>query len=91
MHPKGFPYEGKLSPKATDEVDNAAKKQVPPTSSVTAPPCHLPLVGEGRGDYFRLRIAAMNSGVVPQQPPRRAAPLALRACMWRTKSSGPML
>ena len=30
MHPKGFPYEGKLSPKATDEVDNAAKKQVPP-------------------------------------------------------------
>ena len=29
MHPKGFPYEGKLSPKATDEVDNAAKKQVP--------------------------------------------------------------
>ena len=47
MHPKGFPYEGKLSPKATDEVDNAAKKQVPPTSSVTASPCHLPLVGEG--------------------------------------------
>ena len=44
-----------------------------------------------QGGYFRLRIAAMNSGVVPQQPPRRAAPLALRACMWRTKSSGPML
>ena len=24
MHPSGFPYEGKLSPEATDEVDSAA-------------------------------------------------------------------
>ena len=24
MHPSGFPYEGKLSPEATDEVDIAA-------------------------------------------------------------------
>ena len=23
MHPSGFPYEGKLSPEATDEVDSA--------------------------------------------------------------------
>ena len=72
-------------------IEDAVVIRMDVTSSVTAPPCRLPLVGEGRGDYFRLRIAAMNSGVVPQQPPRRAAPLALRACMWRTKASGPML
>ena len=28
--PQGFPYEGKLSPEATDEVDSAAQMQVPP-------------------------------------------------------------
>ena len=29
-HSNGFPYEGKLSPEATDEVDSAAQMQAPP-------------------------------------------------------------
>ena len=29
MHPDGFPYEGKLSPEATDEVDCGAQTEVP--------------------------------------------------------------
>ena len=29
-HSNGFPYEGKLSPEATDEVDCAAETQLPP-------------------------------------------------------------
>ena len=29
-HSNGFPYEGKLSPEATDEVDSGAQTQVPP-------------------------------------------------------------
>ena len=33
----------------------------------------------------------INSGVVPQQPPRRLAPSSLSARMCRTNSSGPML
>ena len=32
-HSNGFPYEGKLSPEATDEVDSAAQMQVPPPHS----------------------------------------------------------
>ena len=57
---KGFPYEGKLSPKVTDEVAAAGITSPPrfarhlpldkgrlSTSSVAAPPRHLPLIGEG--------------------------------------------
>ena len=28
-HPSGFPYEGKLSPEVTDEVDNVALPVLP--------------------------------------------------------------
>ena len=45
-HSNGFPYEGKLSPEATDEGGSCVDEGQS-TSSVTAPPCHLPLVGEG--------------------------------------------
>ena len=43
---RGFPYEGKLSPEATDEVDSAAQMQVPPPHPSRLSPCHFPLVGE---------------------------------------------
>ena len=42
-HSNGFPYEGKLSPEATDEGGSCVGEGQS-TSSVTAPPCHLPLV-----------------------------------------------
>ena len=46
-HRHGFPYEGKLSPQATDEVDNVSSTQLPPPHPSRLPPCHLPLIGEG--------------------------------------------
>ena len=46
-HRHGFPYEGKLSPQATDEVDNVSSTQLSPPHPSRLPPCHLPLIGEG--------------------------------------------
>ena len=46
-HRHGFPYEGKLSPQATDEVDNVSSTQLPPPHPSRLTPCHLPLIGEG--------------------------------------------
>ena len=45
----GFPYEGKLSPEATDEVDCVTYPKVPPPHPSRLSPCHLPLIGEGNG------------------------------------------
>ena len=47
VHAKGFPYEGKLSPQATDEVVQLGKSDAPPPHPSRLPPCHLPLIGEG--------------------------------------------
>ena len=42
VHTKGFPYEEKLSPQATDEVVQLGNR-----TPSRLPPCHLPLIGEG--------------------------------------------
>ena len=47
--PKASPMRGswlRSEAEQTDEVDSAANPGAP-TSSVTAAPCHLPLIGEG--------------------------------------------
>ena len=51
--------------------------------------CRLP--SSGQKIHRSACSPRINSGVVPQQPPRRLAPSSLSARMCRTKSSGPML
>ena len=44
VHAKGFPYEGKLSPQATDEVVQLGNRT---RLHLIRHGCHLPLIGEG--------------------------------------------
>ena len=48
MHPMASPMRGSCRREATDEVGQLRNRKTP-TSSVSASPSHLPLIGEGFG------------------------------------------
>ena len=68
--PQGFPYEGKLSPQATDEVDSVAEMQLPPPH-----PSRLRRAASPeRGGFFAHPIYK-NSTKIPSDPCNRRKPV----------------